>query len=603
MGALSYHSFAKVALALLLALLVAALAPVQLGGRAAFVIIRGSSMEPLYKSGDLVIARAASDYAVGDIVTYLHPSLGPVIHRIIGREDERWVLQGDNNDFIDGYRPVDAELIGRSALHIPAVGTALIFLRQSPLLTTILLGGSALAMTLATDQRRRQFVRRKARAEAPRAAAATSAGRETLVLALGLLSIASLVLAGFALSRPTQVVVAEELSYKQRGAFGYTAAAPPGIYDAPAVRAGEPVFRSLAERVRFSFAYTLEADEPVVATGSYGMVAELSLQNGWKRTIELLPERPFNGGSFESSADLDLAEVEALIERLQEQTGLQHQQFYLAVVPSVKIAGTLDGQLLRESFAPRLEFLLDPVAISVLRGDEADPLQPVQGSAIQRERSQRNTIGVLGLRLDVERARTLGLAGFLVGALGAVVAAAPLVSMLRGSEHARIRLRYGALIVEGADVAEAAGARTVALGSIDDLARLAERHGSLIIAEGSGAARRYALYESGLAYVYAPDREGAPVRQELVALPHAAEGWLERHGKAAPPVASELAGWQARFVEALGERGVVAEACQMAGVGLAEAYRERSSHPGFALAWDEARAQVRRRIRDEGVLQ
>jgi signal peptidase I len=58
-------------------------APTVAGGRSAYVIVAGASMEPTLRRGDLVIARQSADYQVGDIVTYRHPTVGPVIHRVI----------------------------------------------------------------------------------------------------------------------------------------------------------------------------------------------------------------------------------------------------------------------------------------------------------------------------------------------------------------------------------------------------------------------------------------------------------------------------------------------------------------------------------------
>src|SRR6266496_6188934 len=114
------HWFAKLFAPFLLVLFGSALiafAPLQLGGQAAFVIVNGNSMEPLYHRGDLVILRTADDYQVGDIVTYRHPQIGPVIHRIIGRDAERFVFRGDHNNFIDPYRPIRSELIGKSWIY------------------------------------------------------------------------------------------------------------------------------------------------------------------------------------------------------------------------------------------------------------------------------------------------------------------------------------------------------------------------------------------------------------------------------------------------------------------------------------------------------
>src|SRR5215212_5417774 len=82
----------------------AMLAPVQVGGQAAYVIVSGNSMEPGFHLGDLAIVREAADYRPGDIVTYRHPTIGLVIHRIQSREFNHFVLKGDNNSWLDSYQ-------------------------------------------------------------------------------------------------------------------------------------------------------------------------------------------------------------------------------------------------------------------------------------------------------------------------------------------------------------------------------------------------------------------------------------------------------------------------------------------------------------------
>jgi signal peptidase I len=70
------------------------------------VIVNGISMEPGFHKGDLVIILAADSYHVGDIVAYRHPDIGPIIHRIVEQKDDRFVLRGDNNSWLDSYLPV-----------------------------------------------------------------------------------------------------------------------------------------------------------------------------------------------------------------------------------------------------------------------------------------------------------------------------------------------------------------------------------------------------------------------------------------------------------------------------------------------------------------
>jgi signal peptidase I len=92
------------------------LAPSRFGGQTAYVIVAGASMEPTLHQGDLVLARPAPSYEVGEVVTYHHPQVGPVIHRIIDRQGSHYTLQGDANAWIDSYAPTGAEIVGQSWL-------------------------------------------------------------------------------------------------------------------------------------------------------------------------------------------------------------------------------------------------------------------------------------------------------------------------------------------------------------------------------------------------------------------------------------------------------------------------------------------------------
>src|SRR5438094_5602856 len=101
-------------------------APAQFGGQVTYIAVTGNSMEPGLKNGDLAIVRAADHYTVGEIALYRHPQIGPVIHRIIGRQDdEHFSFQGDNNTWVDSYTPGAADLLGALWFQLPHAGAAL----------------------------------------------------------------------------------------------------------------------------------------------------------------------------------------------------------------------------------------------------------------------------------------------------------------------------------------------------------------------------------------------------------------------------------------------------------------------------------------------
>ncbi|MCL3861510.1 signal peptidase I [Actinotalea sp. K2] len=97
--------------------------PSSLGGCTTLTIVSGRSMEPTYVTGDLVVSRCGQ-VEVGDVIVYSPPNVGGarVIHRIIGGDEAGWVVQGDNNDFLDPWMPVAQDIHGSAVLHLPQVG-------------------------------------------------------------------------------------------------------------------------------------------------------------------------------------------------------------------------------------------------------------------------------------------------------------------------------------------------------------------------------------------------------------------------------------------------------------------------------------------------
>lgn len=119
--------------------------PTRFGGTTSYTVVAGKSMNPTYQTGDLLIGRPRANYEVGDIVIYSVPADQPgagsgVVHRIVGGDGESgWVLQGDNNDEVDFWRPLDGDIRSGVALHVPKVGYVLHY-AASPLLLAVLGG-------------------------------------------------------------------------------------------------------------------------------------------------------------------------------------------------------------------------------------------------------------------------------------------------------------------------------------------------------------------------------------------------------------------------------------------------------------------------------
>jgi signal peptidase len=131
--------------------------PARFGGATRLVIVSGSSMEPGYELGDVVVARSAGTSSVGDVVVFEVPDGEAegmlVIHRIVGLDaDGAFVTQGDNRDTPDQWQLTDDDVVGEPLLHVPKAGLVIAYLRQW-WVVAIVLGLLAMFLLWPTNDR------------------------------------------------------------------------------------------------------------------------------------------------------------------------------------------------------------------------------------------------------------------------------------------------------------------------------------------------------------------------------------------------------------------------------------------------------------------
>lgn len=127
--------------------------PTQLGGDTSIVVVSGSSMEPTFYGGDMVIARK-TEPSVGDAIVYAPEDLdgSQIVHRIIGgNADEGWQMQGDNNDFVDPFTPKGAEVKGVVLVHYSNFGRVTVLLLNPMVWAFVLLAAMVLMLWYTGD--------------------------------------------------------------------------------------------------------------------------------------------------------------------------------------------------------------------------------------------------------------------------------------------------------------------------------------------------------------------------------------------------------------------------------------------------------------------
>ena len=99
-------------------------------------VVLSGSMEPTLSVNDLIVVKVSDDYKEDDVVVFQDGG-DLVIHRIISRDGETFVTQGDANNIPDD--PINLKQIkGRLVLSVPFVGSIIRGMKTLPGIIIIL---------------------------------------------------------------------------------------------------------------------------------------------------------------------------------------------------------------------------------------------------------------------------------------------------------------------------------------------------------------------------------------------------------------------------------------------------------------------------------
>jgi signal peptidase I len=488
-----------------------------IGGSTNYVVTHGVSMEPRFKSGDLVLITPAARYRVGDVVAY-HSSLLHIVvlHRIHAIHDGRYTFKGDNNDFLDPVRPTRAQLIGKLWLHFPNGGIFLTAL-HTPITAAVLIGVIGLALLTGSSAKRGRRDRRKRRAAGPRPHGAPplmpddsahAINRNAWLGAAGGVAAVAVVFLGvllLAFTRPVDRPTTHTIPYTQSATVGYHADVRSGpVYPSGVVATGDPIFLQLVHRLTVDMHYRLTSAGPTKLRGTDQVVLKLGESSGWSRTIPLTPTRHFSGNQVSAHVVLDLPSLQAMLVQIATQTGIPASGYTIAVTANVRVHGSLAGQRLTTSFGPALSFQL--AGLQLLAGGVSTSstkagLQPSQSGTVATSALTGNDLTVLGLSVPIRTLRLFAPIGFLIALAGALALALVVARSPAFGESTRIQHKYGHMIVPitaGADL----GWPAIDVGSIKALARLAESGGQLILHNHDDMTDTYLVNDQGTVYRY-----------------------------------------------------------------------------------------------------
>lgn len=490
---------------------VVALWPTSLGGATTYVTTHGTSMQPRFHAGDLVVVRASASYEPGDIVAYHSRLLDTVVlHRVVRIDGGRYTFKGDNNPWLDRDRPARADLIGTVWFAVPTAGR----LAATPWARVAVLAGglTALLSTQTAPRRRRRRGTGRPTDMQHRQSPRTSAG--LLRRATGGAALAALVLCGVTAAAwlaPTTHRGHATVRYTDRAHLEYAADVADSTVYGGAIDPGEPVYRRLANTVAVRVTYDLDTPGSVDAAGTIALSAEIAARDGWRRTIPLGAPATFAGTHATAYATLDLQQLDAIITEVETATGVTAASHTVSVIARIAGRGRIDGVNWSATFAPRFVFELDPLQLRLI-GDPSRPADTLTARAshsLDKPVSQPNTVGVGDARVAVATMRPVSAAALVC----ALILAAGLAWRLRygeSGEPSRIAARHGHLLVPVTVAGREGHNAVLDVGSIDDLVRLAERYDALILDEERADSHTYVLQIDRTTYRYRPAQPGAP---------------------------------------------------------------------------------------------
>ena len=478
------------------------LGPAQLGGPARYAIIDGSSMVPTLADGDLAIVRVDGELERGEIALYHDPRLGvDVLHRIVRETGDRFVLKGDNNDYLDDARPTAAELGGTLWFSIPYLGSGIEWLRQPLHAALAVFVFFALAFAGGTGATRRRGRTRHAVGIVPPGTNHDGALRGVLTAAfVAVLLFGVLAFAAFSRSS-TRAETVEEARVHQ-GTLSYGAEVEPSdVYPEGTVESGESAFLQLVPALDVDFAYRFTADAPSDLQGEAAITATVSDGAGWVRRVEVAPAEEFTGPNVIVHGTLDLEDLSEIVQQMKTLTGSLTTAFAVRIEPTVELSGHVGSDVVDEQFAPQMPFLMDDVSLRVDAPEDGSPaLSAREAEPGTTQVPARLAVGNLGLGVD--QAQRLALLGLAISLLLLVFFGIAHTTRRSEGEHGWISSQYGDRLISIARPPGVDSTRVTDVADFESLARVAEFHDRIVVHWRRGDGHVYLVDDGSTVYRY-----------------------------------------------------------------------------------------------------
>jgi hypothetical protein len=421
------------------------------------------------------------------------------MHRIVSVKGDRFVIQGDNNDWLDPDQPSSDLVLGKLWLRVPQGGKALAAATSPAGIVVIGLGCLALA-GVARRPRSRHAARRARRRpalQAPSFPAPVRAHARQVALTAGAVALVTGIGGGALLALPSTQTSTRTLHVTQQGQFSYSGDAAAGTtYPDGRITTGDTVWTKLAKDLTVSFTNTVSGPDLSALQGAMRLDVTVSSADGWSSYLSSSPVVALANGSATAVAPIDTARAAALLARHYAEIGTPSAAATLTVTPVVVTTGMAGGKKFRAGSPAPLAFTVDATSLR-LAGKADAALTPSTTTDVAVSDVVARTLSVSRVTLPIGFARFLAGVVFVL-ALVVLAAAAWIGRTARGDAADEFVVKHAARILPVA--AFDPGPTVIDVSDAEALHRVAERFDTLVLHHAGEEADVFAVRDVDATY-------------------------------------------------------------------------------------------------------
>jgi hypothetical protein len=330
-----------------------------------------------------------------------------------------------------------------------------------------------------------------------------SANLESYRLVFFVLGGLALALGVFSLLQPTNISLPDNITYQHVGIFTYSANSPSEIYTDGKLESGEIIFPAVTCQVDLSFYYAFSTSEPVVLQGTSQWTAELSSANGWKQTVLSEPVLSFNESTTSSNVKLDVCQLNARIQTVEELTGVDNYQYTLTISPNIRVLGEVGGESFEGDFPASLVFIVESNQIYLSKEEsQDDPLHPTQSGELVRWTNFVNNLSILSLNIPVPLARWIALGTLIVCLIALLLPEIILKGTQVSDEMKKAKQLFGERLVSIGNISIDPSSHLIQVENLSDLVTLADLLGEKVLCKLTDQDATYYVVSGRTVYHY-----------------------------------------------------------------------------------------------------